>query len=417
MQNSVFRENAKPANISILSENYRPPISESNSEIILFFFAVSLFLSAIFFIRIPIGYTSQGVIRGQTPFAEPVIKREGVLTFLRTVRDPVSVRKGDKIAAVRSLDSTLLRRAPNVPFTIKSLNKRRSELVARKTTLKQNSDAQIRRLSAIGSHLKTLISETEAQIAFIKSDLSRAKDAETQSLGLFEKKLIRRTEMDLSLDGVSQKRLQLTQAIIQLEEYEKMDIENEIQISQEKERFSTNATQIDQQIYEIDFELQLTEDFEDQEIYATSDGVLLSRSYSVGDMVKPGDMVFYYSPTLDELEIEMDLPESQIGHIKKDMAASIVINAFPADRYGVIPGRVVSVSQSTTDNLRFNEKLPSNSQFRVVVKAEESAWKRYKMGKTIYHGMFAEVALEAERLPVWQVIFAPLFRLGKRVNI
>jgi membrane fusion protein len=417
LHQSVFREAARPANQGLLSENYRPPISQSNFQISLFFAAILSFIAAILLIKVPLGYTSQGVIHGQQLRSVPVIKREGVLTFLRTVRDPVAVHKDEKIAVVRSLDSTILRRAPNVAFALDSLKKRRSELAARRLTLEKNKDSQVARLTAIGSHIRTLVSETEAQIAFIKTDLTRAKDAEAQSSGLFERKLIRRAEMDISLDSVSQKRLQLKQAVIQLEEYEKMSIENDIQINQESDRFTTNATQIDQQLYDIDSEIQLTEDLEDQEILASSDGILLPRSYAVGDVVKPGDVIFDYSPALDDLEVEMDVPESQVGRIKQGMAASIVLNAFPSDRYGLLRGQVVSISQVTTDNLRFSEKLPTISQFRVVVRAENTAWRRYRVGKTIYHGMFADVSLEAERLPVWQVIFAPLVRLGKRVDI
>lgn len=76
------------------------------------------------------------------------------------------------------------------------------------------------------------------------------------------------------------------------------------------------------------------------------DGVLHGSSLtSVGQVLTPGQEVARIVPDAHELEIEVYLPNKDIGFISVGQSAAIKVESFPFTRYGVLPATVMHVAR------------------------------------------------------------------------
>jgi hemolysin D len=76
------------------------------------------------------------------------------------------------------------------------------------------------------------------------------------------------------------------------------------------------------------------------------DGVVHGSALtSVGQVLTPGQEVMRIVPTASQLEIEVYLPNKDIGFIEVGQAASIKVESFPFTRYGMLQARVIQVAR------------------------------------------------------------------------
>jgi multidrug resistance efflux pump len=412
MPDRLFRAEVQPQYQSILSQNNSVPNLESSREFAAFFAAVLSVSVVALFLEVPVGFNSQGIIRASNLVSTPIVERDGTLLSINVGRNPKAVKQGETIAVIKTLDSQSIRRSPNLKFTEQALAQRRIRLLERKNLNRSNFDRQKDSFEYISSELRSLIAGTKSRIELVRLDVARVQEAEARTRKLLAQNLAKRGDLDQSMDRVSEQQQVLGQLVTQLAEYNKTELENQLQLQKLELEHNDQTTLIDQQLSDLETELKLTSELERQVITAPVDGTVVSRGFTAGEAVKKGSALFEYTNAIETLQVEVDVPEDQVGIIKQDTTIAIGVKSYPVDRFGMVKGRVVNISRTTTDQFSMQNKLPTGTFFRVLGEADAASWTKYRNGKNLYQGMIADVRIETDRLPVWRIVFAPLIKLG-----
>jgi epimerase transport system membrane fusion protein len=143
---------------------------------------------------------------------------------------------------------------------------------------------------------------------------------------------------------------------------------------------------------------------------------LIPKGYAVGQAVKRGDILFELTSGTDTLEIEADVPESQIGELHEGMPVTIGVSSYPIFKYVMMSGKVTFVSSVATDAVTFSERLPTASQFRMVIKPDPASFMAFSEDKKILPGMLAEVHVRKKKVAIWRLLLAPFLRLSYRMD-
>jgi HlyD family secretion protein/adhesin transport system membrane fusion protein len=68
---------------------------------------------------------------------------------------------------------------------------------------------------------------------------------------------------------------------------------------------------------------------------------------SVGQVVRPGELIASIVPMVGDLVAEVHIPPQDIGHVREGAKAEIQVTTFDAVRFGKIPGTVQQISATT----------------------------------------------------------------------
>jgi hemolysin D len=85
-----------------------------------------------------------------------------------------------------------------------------------------------------------------------------------------------------------------------------------------------------------------------QALTAPVDGVVQQLAiHSVGGVVTPAQVLLVVAPADSTIEIEAMVSNRDIGFVREGQQAEIKVDTFSFTRYGLLPGRVVSVSRDS----------------------------------------------------------------------
>jgi hemolysin D len=89
------------------------------------------------------------------------------------------------------------------------------------------------------------------------------------------------------------------------------------------------------------------------------DGVVAQLSvHTLGAVVKPADGLLTIVPKGEELIVEAMILNKDIGFVREGQRAEIKLEAFPFTRYGVIEGKVESISRDSVENKELGLVFP-----------------------------------------------------------
>lgn len=118
-------------------------------------------------------------------------------------------------------------------------------------------------------------------------------------------------------------------------------------------------------------------------LYAPVSGVVSALNFhNTGEVVQPGQTIAEVIPNNAPLILAVNLPNREAGFVKTGMPVQIKFDAFPYQNYGVIPGKVVSISpdSKTDDRLGVVYRVEVSID-RDSVTANNRSWK-LKAGQT-----------------------------------
>jgi len=143
-------------------------------------------------------------------------------------------------------------------------------------------------------------------------------------------------------------------------------------------------------------------------IYAPISGVVSTLNVPhIGEVVQPGQTIAEMIPNNAPLVLEVSLPNREAGFVKTGMPVQVKFDAFPYQNYGVIPGKVVSISPDakTDERLGVFYRLEVSID-RDSVKANNQTWK-LKAGQTAT----AEIVIRQRSIA--DILLDPLKQLQK----
>lgn len=96
----------------------------------------------------------------------------------------------------------------------------------------------------------------------------------------------------------------------------------------------------------------------DQTLTSPVDGTVQElQIHTIGGVVEPGETLMRIAPAGAAVEVEAKLPNRDVGFVRAGMPAAVKVETFPFTKYGVIRGRVASVSNDAV-----SEKRPDGSE-------------------------------------------------------
>ncbi len=120
---------------------------------------------------------------------------------------------------------------------------------------------------------------------------------------------------------------------------------------------------------------------------------------TVEGIIKPGDNIAEITPVEDKLVIEAKIKSSDRAQIWNNQKVSIEITAYDFSKYGLLEGRVVSISPDSTE-----DKL-GNRYYMLRVKADTLG---FDEDSQILPGMVANINIITGKKSVLRYLIKPL---------
>jgi HlyD family secretion protein/adhesin transport system membrane fusion protein len=121
--------------------------------------------------------------------------------------------------------------------------------------------------------------------------------------------------------------------------------------------------------------------------------------HTIGGIVKAGDRVAEITPVDDILIIKAKIKTNDRGNIMIDQNVSIDITAYSYTKYGLLNGKLISISPDS-----FTEQN-GNSFYEVKVKADHYA---FAPDKPILPGMVANINIKTGKKTIMRYLLKPL---------
>ncbi len=141
---------------------------------------------------------------------------------------------------------------------------------------------------------------------------------------------------------------------------------------------------------------------------APVDGVVSSLNVrNIGEVVQPGQTVAEIAPHDAPLVLSAILPNQEAGFVKLGMPVQVKLDAYPYQDYGIVPGKVTSISPDA----KRDERLGPVYQIEVALERKEVMANQqsipFKAGQTAN----AEIVIRRRRIA--DILLAPFRQLQK----
>lgn len=121
---------------------------------------------------------------------------------------------------------------------------------------------------------------------------------------------------------------------------------SELSTQQRLQQLKLEVTELMAKIEQTEYQLKIAKtQLEDNRLQATVDGVILSLNVdNTGEVVQPGQTVAEIAPSDAPLVLLASLPDREAGFVRVGMRTQLKFDAFPFQDYGLITGKVISIS-------------------------------------------------------------------------
>ena len=211
---------------------------------------------------------------------------------------------------------------------------------------------------------------------------------------------------------------------------QKMQLES--QLTQTNSDKVTKAADFDNQISSQhnqinDYKNQLVESNANGNIIikATTDGKIESLAVTKGQMVENGSSLAQIKPTGDiEYYLILWLPNNTIPYVKPGDTINIRYDAFPADKFGQFPGKVLSISSVPASRQEMAEYTNVNNGtnqqelalYKAIIKIKDKTFSYNGKTLTLSTGLKAQAVVFLEERPLYMWMFTPFYKMTQSVS-
>ena len=211
---------------------------------------------------------------------------------------------------------------------------------------------------------------------------------------------------------------------------QKMQLES--QLTQTNSDKITKAADFDNQISSQhnqinDYKNQLVESNANGNliIKATTNGKIESLAVTKGQMVENGSSLAQIKPTGDiEYYLILWLPNNTIPYVKPGDTINIRYDAFPADKFGQFPGKVISISSVPASRQEMAEYTNVNNGtsqqelalYKSIIKIKDKTFNYNGKTLTLSNGLKAQAVVFLEERPLYMWMFTPFYKMTQSVS-
>lgn len=211
---------------------------------------------------------------------------------------------------------------------------------------------------------------------------------------------------------------------------QKMQLESQVtQLNSDKiTKTADFDNQISSQENQInDYKNQLVESSANGNIIikATTEGRIESLAVTKGQMVDKGSSLAQIKPTGDiEYYLILWLPNNSIPYVKPGDVINIRHDAFPADKFGQFPGKILSISSVPTSRQEMSEYTNvtdgTNQQelalYKTIVKIENKTFEYNGKTLSLSNGLKAQAVVFLEERPLYMWMFTPVYKITQSIT-
>ena len=211
---------------------------------------------------------------------------------------------------------------------------------------------------------------------------------------------------------------------------QKMQLES--QLTQTNSDKITKAADFDNQISSQhnqinDYKNQLVESNANGNliIKATTNGKIESLAVTKGQIVENGSSLAQIKPTGDiEYYLILWLPNNTIPYVKPGDTINIRYDAFPADKFGQFPGKVISISSVPASRQEMAEYTNVNNGtsqqelalYKAIIKIKDKTFSYNGKTLTLSNGLKAQAVVFLEERPLYMWMFTPFYKMTQSVS-
>lgn len=216
----------------------------------------------------------------------------------------------------------------------------------------------------------------------------------TQSQGEIEQHLV---EADRLRAGLTQKQAEGQQS--------------ELETRQRLQQLEREAADLQANMLETHTLLQAAQTkLEQLYLYAPVDGIISALNVqNVGEVIQPSQTIAEIAPDDAPLVLSAFLPNREAGLVDEGMQVQLKFDAFPYQEYGIVSGRVVSVSPDA----RMDEQL--GAVYEVEIALEPAA--AIDRGIQLKAGQTASAEIVTRQRRVMDLLLDPIKKLQGGVNL
>lgn len=160
-------------------------------------------------------------------------------------------------------------------------------------------------------------------------------------------------------------------------------------------------------------------------IKATTEGRIESLAVTKGQMVDKGSSLAQIKPTGDiEYYLILWLPNNSIPYVKPGDVINIRYDAFPSDKFGQFPGKILSISSVPTSRQELSEYTNVNNGtnqqelalYKTIVKIENKTFNYNGKTLSLSNGLKAQAVVFLEERPLYMWMFTPVYKITQSIT-
>lgn len=138
-------------------------------------------------------------------------------------------------------------------------------------------------------------------------------------------------------------------------------------------------------------------------------GRIASLPISDGQSIRPQQLAISILPIDGRLEAELYVPTRAVGFVKKGQDVRLKFDAFPAQKFGVTHGQIISVSKTIFEPSELPPTLGlTESAYRILVALDQQQVRAHGDYYPLQSGMTLTAHIVQEDRKLWEVILDPL---------
>ncbi len=294
-----------------------------------------------------------------------------------------------------------------------ALNEQFKRLEALKFEQEKISSHEISANKSLQLELASEIDLIKGQIDSQQKIVESSEELMNRISALAEKKLISKHELQIKTDELLRRKQELLQLKQQLSvrSYElKRSRELEEQLLAESRKdvveVDLNRLNVRQQLSDVELSRSYV-------IRSPRDGIVTGIVAKEGQYLTPNDLLMNVIPVDAMLQAEIAIPSASIAFVSVGQKVGLAVDAFPYQRYGIIMGEIINVSESTIDQ-RQTSSSTTAPYYLAIVRPDSTSMNAYGTEISLRPGMTLIARIRTKPRSLFEWLFDPVFAVANR---
>jgi membrane fusion protein, adhesin transport system len=277
-----------------------------------------------------------------------------------------------------------------------------------RATLAAKAEQKRGEIATLTSGLESAKAQVEVQSELVEmQDTLKNLGTGSRKNWLEARSVLQRTEGDrLNLQG---KLDTAKEALIEAESaLAEADAKAQQKLSEERVKAASDLAETEQQL------VKLTDRSDRLLVRAPSDGIVQELApKSIGEVVRPGDLVARIVPTEGELVAEVHIDPKDSGHIRMDADAEIRLLTYDSTVFGPVSGKVEYLSATTFSPPPGQQnptgQNPSEPYYKATIRLLQDHVRAGAINYPITPGMVLQAHIQTGSKSIIRYMFKPVF--------